>query len=184
MSPFNYPAGRIVLRYLRPTDLANFLAYRADPEVARYQGFDPYTEEQATAFIAAQSQRPIPAPAGEWVQIGIALIEDDELIGDCALHLDGYDPRLAEIGITLNAAYQGRGYAREALQGLLKFGFETLQLHRVVANMDVRNAAAVRLVEQLGLRREAHFRQNGWYKGEWCDEYQYALLEHEWAARA
>jgi RimJ/RimL family protein N-acetyltransferase len=182
--PFAFSTERLTLRPLRATDLPAFLAYRADPEVARYQGFEPYTEAQAEAFIASQTNQPIPAPPGEWVQIGIARAADDLLLGDCALHRDGYDPRLAEIGVTLDARHQGQGYAREALRGLLSFCFETLQLHRVMATMDVRNAAAVRLVEQLGLRREGHFRQNGWYKGEWCDEYQYALLSSEWAARA
>ncbi|MDO7877291.1 GNAT family protein [Hymenobacter sp. ASUV-10] len=181
---FTLFTSRLTLRPLRPADLPAFLAYRSDPNVARYQGFEPYTEAQAEAFIASQTNQPIPAPPGEWVQIGIARAEDDLLLGDCALHLDGHDPRLAEIGITLSAAFQGQGYAQEALRGLLRFCFETLELHRVIANMDVRNAAAVRLVEQLGLRREGHFRQNGWYKGEWCDEYQYALLGREWAARA
>jgi len=181
---FTFSTPRLTLRPLRSTDLPAFLSYRADPEVARYQSFEPYTEARAEAFIASQRGRAIPAPPGEWVQIGIARAEDDLLLGDCALHLDGHDPRLAEIGVTLNAHYQGQGYAQEALRGLLRFCFETLKLHRVMANMDVRNVAAVRLVEQLGLRREGHFRQNGWYKGEWCDEYQYALLGREWAARA
>ena len=125
----------------------------------------------------------VPAPSGQWVQLGIARASDDELLGDCALHLHAHEPRLAEIGITLAPRWQGQGYATEALRTLLGWCFEALHLHRVVALVDVRNLPSVALMERAGLRREGHFRQNGWYKGEWCDEYQYAVLASEWAGR-
>jgi RimJ/RimL family protein N-acetyltransferase len=180
--PFLLEADRVRLRHLRPTDLPIFAAYRADPAVARYQGFDPYTEAQAQEFIAGQMDAPVPAPPGGWVQLAIARAADDELLGDCALHLQAHEPRIAEVGITLAPAQQGRGYAQEALRALLRYGFETLGLHRVMAFADVRNLPCVALLESVGLRREGHFRQSGWYKGEWCDEYQYALLATDWAA--
>ena len=53
----------------------------------------------------------------------------------------------------------------------------------MVALVDTRNLPSVALMEALGFRREGHFLQNGWYKGEWCDEYQYALLRAEWPVR-
>lgn len=62
---FAFPAGRVVLRPLRPTDLPAFLAYRADPAVTRFQGFDTYSEAEAAAFIARQANAAIPAPPGE-----------------------------------------------------------------------------------------------------------------------
>jgi len=178
-----YPAGRVVLRQLVAADVPAFAAYRALPEVARYQGFDSYTVKQAADFVARNLQTTIPPAPGEWVQIAIARADTDELLGDCALHLNGHDPRLGEVGITLDPRWQGQGYAREALLGLLGYCFGQLRLHRVVANTDTRNLASVRLLESVGMRREGHFRQNGWFKGEWCDEFQYALLGSEWAAR-
>lgn len=180
---FSSPAGRVQLRNLQPADLPAFAAYRADPVVVRYQGFDVYTEAQAAAFIESQMAAPVPAAPGGWVQLAIARAEDDQLLGDCALHLYAHEPRMAEVGITLAARWQGQGYAREALLGLLRFCFEELDLHRVVALTDARNLPCVALLESAGLRREGHFQQNGWYKGEWCDEYQYALLGTEWGAQ-
>lgn len=176
------PAGRVRLRHLRATDLPVFAAYRADPAVARFQGFDPYTEAQAAAFIASQATAPVPAAPGGWVQLAIAHATDDQLLGDCALHRYAHEPRIAEIGITLAPHWQGQGLARAAVHELLALCFGQLQLHRVVALTDVRNLPCVALLEGAGLRREGHFRQNGWYKGEWCDEYQYALLAAEWRA--
>jgi ribosomal-protein-alanine N-acetyltransferase len=180
---FAFSAGRVQLRQLRPTDLPDFLAYRSDPAVARFQGFDPYDEAEAAAFIANQAEAAVPAPAGEWVQMAIARTEDDVLVGDCALHRYAHEPRFGEMGITLSPRWQGQGYARAALAGLLRYCFTKLELHRVVALTDTRNLPCVALLEGVGMRREGHFLQNGWYKGEWCDEYQYALLRAEWAAR-
>ncbi|MFD2718162.1 GNAT family N-acetyltransferase [Hymenobacter monticola] len=180
--PFSIDAGRVRLRHLRPTDLPIFAAYRADPAVCRFQGFDPFGLVEARDFIAQYAAAPIPAAPGEWVQIAIARSADDQLLGDCALHLQAHEPRIAEVGITLAPRWQGQGYASEALQALLKFCFEELALHRVVALVDPRNQPSVALMERVGMRREGHFRQNGWYKGEWCDEYQYALLAADWAA--
>ena len=60
--------------------------------------------------------------------------------------------------------------------------FDGLGLHRVVARVDARNGPSLRLCERLGMRREAVLRENEWFKGEWSDEVDYALLEQEWAA--
>ena len=167
---FPFPAGPVTLRSLRPADLPAFAAYRADPAVCRYQGFDPYTEAEAAAFIADEAQGPVPAPPGAWRQLAIAHAATDALLGDCALHRHADDPTLADVGITLAADQQGQGYATAALRGLLSYCFQALKLRRVVLLVDARNAPMLALAARLGLRREGEFRENGWYKGEWCDE--------------
>ena len=179
---FSLEAGRVRLRNLRPADLPDFAAYRADPNVARFQGFDPYIEAEAADFIAEQAGEAVPAVPGSWVQLAIARADDDQLLGDCALHRYAHEPRFGEIGITLAPRWQGQGYAQAALRGLLRYCFAELSMHRMLALADTRNLPCVALLESVGLRREGHFRHNGWYKGEWCDEYQYALLASEWAA--
>ncbi|MDB5235931.1 MAG: ribosomal-protein-serine acetyltransferase [Hymenobacter sp.] len=173
-------AGRVQLRRLQPDDLPAFAGYRADANVCRYQGFDVFTHAQAAEFIAEQATGPVPAPPGHWRQLAIARRTDGELLGDCALHLRADEPRFAEFGITIAPHWQGHGYGREALRGLLGCCFGQLGLHRVVALADTRNLASVALLEAVGMRREGHFLHNGWYKGEWCDEYQYALLDTDW----
>ena len=182
MLPFIYPAGLVTLRHLCPADLPAFAAYRADPAVCRYQGFAPYTGAEAAAFLAGQVQAPVPPAPGQWAQLAIARTADGLLLGDCALHLLADAPDTAEIGITLAATQQGRGHARAALRGLLGYCFADLKLRRVLALTDVRNVPCIGLLEAVGMRREGHFLANGFYKGEWCDEYRYALLAREWAA--
>jgi RimJ/RimL family protein N-acetyltransferase len=66
---------------------------------------------------------------------------------------------------------------------LLRIGFEEAGLHRVAANADARNAASIRVMEKIGMRREAHFVQGSYEKGEWVDEVEYGILAAEWRAR-
>jgi RimJ/RimL family protein N-acetyltransferase len=170
---------RLRLRHFRDADLALFRAYRNDPEVARYQGWERISESEAYAFLQEQKETQ-PGVPGHWFQIAVELKETGILVGDCALKIEEHDERQAEIGYTLSRAYQGRGIAREAVSCVLEYAFVMLGLHRVIAITDCENAASVALLERLGLRREGHFLQNVWFKGKWADEYLYAMLQEEW----
>jgi RimJ/RimL family protein N-acetyltransferase len=115
----------------------------------------------------------------------VAVLRQDsgELIGDCCLHIKDVEARQAEIGYSFHPDHQGQGFAREAVVELLRFGFESLGLHRIYARCDARNTGSWRLVEALGMRREAHFREHALFKGGWDEEFYYAMLEDEWRNR-
>jgi len=173
---------RLIMRQFTDTDLEPFLTYRSDPEVARYQGWtEPYTHVMADEFIQEMKTHQ-PGEPGKWFQWAIELRARGQLIGDCAFHMQERDTRQAEIGVTLSRAHQGRGYAQEAIQRLLKYLFDELGLHRVSANCDPENKPAWQILERMGFRREAHFVESLWFKGRYADEYWYALLYREWAA--
>lgn len=91
--------------------------------------------------------------------------------------------RQGEIGYIFNPAYHGQGYATEAARVLLELGFEGLGLHRIYARCAAANTASWRVMERLGMRREAHLRENLFVKGAWDEELIYAMLEDEWRAR-
>jgi aminoglycoside 6'-N-acetyltransferase len=178
--PFLLETSRLRLRSFEQADLTGFVAYRNEEAVARYQGWNtPYTLEQAQAYLDEMQQAPMGTP-GTWVQLAIERKSDSALLGDCACKLST-DAQQAEIGCTLAQLYWGIGYAGEAVGRLLAYLFGELGLHRVVANCDVENLAAARTLEQLGMRREAHFIENLWFKGRWSSEYWYAMLASEWA---
>jgi RimJ/RimL family protein N-acetyltransferase len=170
---------RLRIRRFKDSDLASFMAYRNDPEVARYQSWDSCDEQEAGAFIREMESAPAGVP-GEWFQFAIEPKETAVLIGDCALRVDAHEPYRAEIGFTLARVHQGKGFASEAVSVLLDYAFDTLGLHRVVAIADCRNAPSVALLERVGMRREGHFLENVWFKGGWADEYLYAVLKDEW----
>ena len=170
---------RLILRRFKDSDLAPFMAYRNDPEVARYQSWDSCEEQEAMTFIR-EMESARPGVPGEWFQFAIESREMGALVGDCALRVDEHETYRAEIGFTLAREHQGKGFASEAVSVLLDYAFDTLGLHRVVAIADCRNAPSVALLERVGMRREGHFPENIWFKERWADEYLYAVLRHEW----
>ena len=158
------------------------MAYRNDPRIARFQGWNTFTKEASVAFLEEQQSRE-PFLPGQWFQIGIALKGSESLIGDCALKIHVEDRRQATIGITLAHDFHGKGFAMEATGTLLNYAFAKLDLHRVRADTDPQNKPAWRLLERLGMRREAHLKESLWFKGQWTDEYLYAILKAEWLNR-
>ena len=133
--------------------------------------------------ILLEQKRIEPGVPGQWFQFAIALKDTGQLAGDCGLCVLVQDARQAQLGITLARAFQGRGLATEAVNAVLDYAFINLDLHRVVATVDVENKRSAVLMEQVGLRREGHFIKNAWFKGHWADEYLYAVLQAEWLPR-
>jgi RimJ/RimL family protein N-acetyltransferase len=85
-----------------------------------------------------------------------------------------------ELGCTLNFNQHGKGFATEALAEILNLLFQKLNKHRVIASIDPRNEKSIRLVERLGMRKEAHFRKSLWMNNEWVDDLVYAILKEDW----
>lgn len=175
---------RLILRRFSTDDIESFAAYRSDPDVARYQSWDPpFTRAQAQDFIEALADTD-PDTRGKWFQFAVVEASSGVHIGDLAAFVDGADPRLARIGFTLARAAHGNGYATEAATGLLDYLFVARHKHRVAADCDIRNAPSIAVLERLGMRREAHHRESAWWKGEWTDELVYATLAEEWTIRS
>ena len=182
METINIQTTRLNIRHLKLSDLTDFHLYRSNPEVTKYQGFDVMTIEQAKQFINDNSTKHF-GNAGEWVQYGIENIETRQLIGDCAIKLDQYDTRIAEIGITISNLEQKKGFAKEVLLGILTFLFDNKEIHRVVEIVDAENIASINLLKSTGFKQEGHFIENIFFKGKWGSEFQYAMLKREWDFR-
>ena len=117
--------------------------------------------------------------------LALAVVPDGvgRVAGEVILRWTSREHRQGEVGFAFATGHQGRGYATEAAEAMLGLGFRDLGLHRVFGRCDPRNTASAKVLERLGMRLEAHFRQNEIFKGEWGDELYYAILEDEWAAR-
>ena len=175
----NISTDHLTIRALKIQDLAYFHEYRSNPDVTKYQGFDVMNMKEADKFILQNSKKTY-GKAGEWVQYAIALKDTDQLIGDCAIQLKLDDPRIAEIGITISHLHQKKGYAKEAVRGILAFLFEEKGLHRIIARFGEANIGSMKVLESLKFRREGYFIENVFFKGAWDSEYQYAMLRKEW----
>ena len=174
--PLCLETPRLILRTFEERDAAPLAAYRSDPEVARYQGWEaPFSPGKSRAVCLRNGARAVPGAPGEWYQLAIELKSGGAMIGDFAFKVSRWDSHQAEIGYTLAGAYQGRGYASEALSRLLDYLFTDFNLHRVHANIDPENIPSARLCERAGMRHEGRFVQSLWFKGRWASEDWYAI---------
>ena len=170
--PLSTPRLTLRLHEQRDADALQRIYSRAD--VARYLLEEPWTREDAARHIS--ERMPKVGVDGGSGALALIVEHDRRVIGDVQLWLTDDTRRVAEIGWVLDPAYGGRGLAGEAVRALLDLAFAHYGLHRVAAQMDERNTASARLAECVGMRREAHLRQNWWSKGEWADTLIYARL--------
>ena len=173
---------RLVLRAFRHGDEEDVLEYRSRPDVVRYMPTETLQATGAAAFIEERAQATQIKADND--RIVLAVEHDGRVIGDLLVGAGRLADGQAKIGWAFNPAYHGRGLATEAARELLVLAFADLAMHRVFAQLDPRNTASARLCERLGMRREAYFREDMWFKGEWGDTAVYALLAAEWQAAA
>lgn len=178
----DYPivTERLRLRPHSESDLDALCDIRSLPEVARYLCWDVQTLEQVRSVLAERLLQAAIAEEGDKLVLAMERLDTGALIGNVTLVWVSREHRQGETGFVLHPAHHGRGFAGEAAAVMLRLGFEVLGLHRIVGRCDGRNAASMRVMEKLGMRREAHFRQNEIVKGEWTDELVYAMLSAEW----
>jgi RimJ/RimL family protein N-acetyltransferase len=171
---------RLRLRPYEPDDLDDVYDIHSRPEVMRYLYQQPQTREQAREKLERKMRGAALLEQGDTLSLAVVLPEAGAVIGDVILHWASSVHRQGEIGYVFSPRYGGRGYATEAAAVMLRLGFDLLGLHRIIGRLDARNSASARVLQRLGMREEAHFRQNELVKGEWTDEAVYAILASEW----
>ncbi len=181
--PIVYPirTARLSLRPFALADLDDFLAYRSRADVARYLYNDPLDRTSGEALLSKWAAAGAMTKEGERVMLAVLPLGGQRVIGDVNLMWRSQEHRQGEIGYAFNPEFHGRGYATEAAAAMLALGFTEYGFHRICARCDARNTASVKVMQRLGMRREAHLIENEWFKGEWSDEIQYAVLQSEWA---
>lgn len=172
---------RLLLRRVTPADIDAMWAFRRLPEVGMWIGGAPDTLDGHRARMRRNSPS----------LVSIVLPEEGTVIGDLMIKVEDAWAQAevvaqargvqAEIGWTLDPAFQGRGYATEAVRAAIGLCFGPLGLRRVTANCFAANEPSWRLMERLGMRREAHAVRDSLHRsGEWMDGLTYALLAEEW----
>ena len=172
---------RLILRAARAEDAAATFAYRRLEPVGRWLTEIPADLESYRASFTE------PARLSSTVVVEL----DGVIIGDFMLRIEDAWAQAevadqarnvqAELGWVLVPACTGRGYATEAVRGLLDVCFEELGLRRVVANCFADNESSARLMERVGMRCETHaLRESLHRSGKWLDTLTYAILAEEW----
>jgi RimJ/RimL family protein N-acetyltransferase len=171
---------RLLLRPFGDDDLQALYLMQSREDVTRYLYWGPRSSDEARHMLERLMRMTAIDDDSSALRLAALLQDSGVLIGDFSLQRVSREHGQGEIGFIVHPDHHGRGYATEAASLLLRLGFEELGLHRIVGRCDARNTASARLMERLGMRREAHLRENEFVKGEWCDELIYAMLDSEW----
>ena len=174
----DYPlqTARLLLRPFNRGDVDAVFAYRSRGDVSRYLSDLPMNHDECTEAVRARTSQIAFMAEGDKIVLAVERAADGLLIGEVSFIWRSVADGQAEIGYVLDPAYHGQGYATEAGNALLQFGFGTVGLHRIYARCDARNDASWHVMERLGMRREAHFREHVQAKGHWYEELIYAVL--------
>jgi RimJ/RimL family protein N-acetyltransferase len=169
---------RLTLRRLNEEDVDALFNIFSDPAVMRYWGTPPLSDRNAALSLMKEIHDLFDKQI--MLKWGLALRETNILIGTTTLFNLNFDNGRAEIGYGLGSAYWGHGYMNEALRALIGYAFNDLQLRRLEADIDPRNAASIRTVDRLGFRQEGLLRERWHVNGEVQDSLFYGLLRREW----
>lgn len=168
---------RLLMRPMKETDFEAYLQYAQDPQVMQYireiesvelikEQFDGYADEWD-------------GKEGHWMGAAIVLKDSDQLIGDIGFRYSSLDNQQIEIGYKFNQQFHGKGYGTEAVTAFVKMILKDWSFHKLVAFCEPRNIASFKLMEKLGMQREAHFKEHFKFGDEWQDEYAYGALRRD-----
>lgn len=170
--------ARCLLRPFRPADADDVHAYRSDLEVVRYlQVAQPFRRDDADVFVATQV-------LSDWHERCVwAMEQDGRVVGGVSLR-SARGKRRAEVGYELARWLWGRGLMTEAVSAVIDEAFLRLPLIKITATATAANARSIRLLEKLGMQREAMLRQHWVHRGRVLDEVRYGILRDEWQPHA
>lgn len=182
MTLITYPieTERLLIRPNVEGDLDAVYSFQSRDDVTRYIPWYSRSREEVRRVLEARELMTDLQKDDDALVLAVVERESGALIGEIYLFLKSVEHRQGEIGYIIHPDHAGRGYATEAARAALKVGFEQFGMHRIVARCDARNEPSWRVMEKLGMRREAHLRENELFKGEWSDEIIYAMLDREW----
>jgi RimJ/RimL family protein N-acetyltransferase len=174
---------RLLLRPFEPTDLDALHDMQSRDDVTRYLYWQPRTREETEEALRRIVEMRAVDDESDGLRLAAIRRDTGALVGDLSLWRTSREHQQGEIGFVVHPDHQGRGFATEGSVVMLRLGFEVARFHRIEASCDARNLASARVMERLGMRREAHFIENELVKGEWTDGLVYSILASEWEAR-
>ncbi|WEK05579.1 MAG: GNAT family protein [Candidatus Devosia phytovorans] len=182
MSSLSLPieTDRLILRPFERADLDALSAYHALPSVQRYvYSRTRDTSEVANALNILRNQVSLQRP-GDTLSLAMVRKGDHRLIGHVSLHWSDATAGQGEVRFCINPAYAGQGFSREAISAMYDLAFDHFRIHRMFARCDGRNHHSIKLLQQMGMRLEAHYREHALFQGEWDEELHFAILDREW----
>jgi len=174
-NPFPFlSTARLHLRRISDEDEKEIFFLRSDKEMSQFLDRDPAQSiNEARKWIRMINKG---IDDNQYIAWGIALKNDPLLIGTISFWNVKYEHYRAEIGYALHPLFQGRSLMKEAMTAVINYGFDSLKLHSIEANVNPSNAPSIRLLERSGFIREAYHRENYYYNGHFLDSAIYSLI--------
>jgi len=170
--------ARLRLRGINETDSDDLYAIYSDVKTLEYWGQDPVQSPAEAWKKIKENMKSV--EDGTAVLWGIALRDDNRLIGTCTLFRINRQNKNGEAGYILNRTYWGKGLMTEAMGSVFDYAFNDLDFHRLEADTDPKNIASLALLEKFGFQREGYFRERWFVHGKWHDSVMLGLLRSEW----
>jgi ribosomal-protein-alanine N-acetyltransferase len=172
---------RLVLRPFRHADAADLYAMYSDPQVFRHIPIGDWKHiDESHQRIARDINM---MAEGSYIRLAAERREDSRVVGEVLVFNLALDSKRAELGYAFARNAWGSGYASESLPRLVDYAFKQMELNRLEAVIDPRNAASARVLERLGFQYEGRQRERYIVRGETSDAGLYGLLRRDWEAR-
>lgn len=173
----NFPileSERLLLREVNPEDVNEVFLMRSDKEIMKYIPRVPAkTLEDALEHIQTLKETKEKEEGISW---GIYLKGEDKIMGIIGLYRINKPNFRAEVGYILNPKFHGKGYVSEAIQLVIDFGFNTCHFHTLTAIIDPRNSASEKVLQRANFQKEAHFKEDFYFNGEFLDSVHYSII--------
>jgi len=182
MSSLSLPieTDRLVLRTFERSDVEGLASYHALPSVQRYVFSKTRDQAEVAGALNIMRQHVSLQRPGDTITLAMIRKGDQQLIGHVSLHWSDATAGQGEVRFVINPSFAGQGFSREALSALLDLAFDHFRIHRIFARCDGRNHHSIKLMQQMGMRLEAHYREHALFQGEWDEELHFAILDREW----
>lgn len=171
---------RLILRPFERSDLSDLAAYHTLPTVQRYVVSRSRDESEVAAALNTMRGHVSLQRPGDTITLAMVRKGDKKLIGHVSLQWSDATAGQGEIRFCINPAFSGQGFAREAISAMFDLAFDHFRIHRVFCRCDGRNHHSIKLMQQMGMRLEAHYREHALFQGEWDEELHFAILDREW----
>ncbi|AMO33807.1 GNAT family N-acetyltransferase [Lysinibacillus sphaericus] len=168
-----FSTERLNIRPFKSKDLHDVFNIYSNDDTCKYLLHDKWTHENMQENFNEKLENS--ALTKETILSLAVVVNHSKVIGDLSVW-DTDMKDTVEIGYSFSPEASGKGYATEAVSSLVKKLFDEINVHRIQANLDARNEASQKLCERIGMRKEAHFIQDFWNKGEWTDSITYGML--------
>lgn len=169
--------NRLILSQIEKGDAHDILKFLSDNEVMKHYGTEPFqTIDEALSAISRYESM---FTKKEGIRWGITLKGENKVIGSFAFHDMVHEHYRTQIAFVLSKNYWGQGIAQEALKASIKYGFQSMDIHRIEALIEPPNVASLKLVERLGFLREGLLRSYEYTSGKFDDLYMYSLLKSD-----